>query len=229
MSLFGRYLQHPAVATTGRTALVDDELPLDAGRMAWLANNAVHLAEQNPLRALRQHPGVNGFYAAALPDPAAPSTPFTGIPDADNIRWDLSQKDGGCAIDLGLHYAWPLPSGNLPRLRVSFTAKVEGGFTLGWVLVVAPGSSGPTRATLQRGDSTTSGSWVTQTTDLELNNASLRLVDYSPTNGIGEADPPESGGLRCFRAFLGAYNSSNTNAPGSLAWIRGVSLRFEGR
>lgn len=222
MSVFGRYLEHPAVAATGRTALVDAGLPLDAGRMLWLCNNAVHLAEQNPLRALRQHPGANAFYA-----PAEAGTSFTATPTTSDIRWSVSPKDGGCAIDLGLHYVWPLPSGRLPKVRVSFTTKVEGGYTLGWVFAIAPGTTGPTWATLQTGGTTTSSSWTAQEEALTLTAAELRAVDYAPTNGVDETATGEGGGLRCFRCFLAAYNSSNTNAPGSLAWLRGIALHLE--
>lgn len=222
MSLFGRYLQHPTVATTGRTAVVDAGQPLDAGRMVWLANNAVHLAEQNPLRALRQHPGANAFYAPAEPGPS-----FTATPTTADIRWAVSPKDGAAAIDLGVHYVWQLPSGPLPKVRVSFSTKVEGGYTLGWVFAIAPGTSGPTWATLQTGGTTTSGSWDDQSEELTLTAAELGAVDFTPTNGVDEASTAEGGGLRCFRAFLAAYNSSNTNAPGSLAWLRGIALHIE--
>ena len=54
MSLFQRYVRHRAPGATQDDAIAQRYLPLDAGRMAILANNAQHLAEQNPRRALRQ-------------------------------------------------------------------------------------------------------------------------------------------------------------------------------
>ena len=224
MSIFGRYIQHAAVATTGRTALVDDGLPLGAGRMAILANNCQHLAEQNPLRALRQHPGVLGFWA-----PAVSGTGFTDPPDVEDIRWSLTPKDGCCAIDLGVHHVWELPSGRLPKVKLTFAAKVDGGYTLGWLFAVAAGNLGPLGATLVNngGGVITSSTWTTYEASFELTPTELRMADYTPTNGVDEASTSEAGGLRTFRAFFGAYNSSNTNAGGSLAFVAGLALRLE--
>lgn len=225
MSIFGRYIQHAAVATTGRTALVDDGLPLGAGRMAILANNCQHLAEQNPLRALRQHPGVPaGFWA-----PAVSGTSFTDPPDVEDIRWALTPKDGCCAIDLGTHYVWKLPSGAWPKVRLTFSAKVEGGYTLGWLFAVSAGNLGPLGATLvdNGGATITSSSWNTYEASFSLTDAELRMADYTPTNGVDEASTSEAGGLRTFRAFFGAFNSSNLNGGGSLAFVAGLALRLE--
>lgn len=225
MSTFGRYIQHAAVATTGRTALVDDGLPLGAGRMTILANNCQHLAEQNPLRQLRTHPGVpQGFWAPAVDGPS-----FTDPPDVENISWALTPKDGCCAIDLGLHYAWQLPSGAWPKVTLEFSAKVDGGYTLGWLFAISPGALGPLSATLVNngGGVITSSTWTTYGASLELTDAEMRMANYSPTNGVDEASTAEAGGLRTFRAYFGAFNSSNTNAGGSLAFVAGLSLRLE--
>ena len=224
MSVFSRYIQHAAVATTGRTALVDDGLPLGAGRMAILANNCQHLAEQNPLRVARSHPGVLGFWA-----PAVSGTGFTDPPDVEDIRWALTPKDGCCAIDLGVHHVWPLPSRAWPKVKLTFSAKVDGGYTLGWLFAIAAGNLGPLGATLVNngGATITSSTWTTYEASLELTPAELRMADYTPTNGVDEASTSEAGGLRTFRAFFGGYNSSNTNSGGSLAFVAGLALRLE--
>lgn len=224
MSIFQRYIQHAPVATTGRTALVDDGLPLGAGRMAILANNAMHLAEQNPLRTVRQHPGLLGFYGSS-----SRGTGFTGTPTTNDIRWDLSPKDGGCCIDLGLHYVWTLPSGQLPKVVLRFSAKVDTGHTLGWVFALTAGQAGPLVAALQTGGTLTSSSWTTEDATLYPEASHVRPLDYTPTNGIDEADVDEGGRLRCFRAFLGAYNSSGTGGAGNVASIAGITLGLEAR
>lgn len=219
MSAFGRYLRHRAAGATQDDALVQEYLPLDAGRMTWLANNVQHLAEQNPRRALRQHPGVRDFWA-----PALSGTSFTSAPTVNDIRWATSQKDGAGWIDLGQVYVWPLPDGRLPTLACEFTTQVEGGYSLGWVLAVSPGNRGPLAAVAQPSGVTTSATWSTTEEHVDLGRGHLAAWTYSPTNGIDEADTAEAGDLQVLRAFLGAYCSSNSNTSGARASIVGVSL-----
>lgn len=222
MSLFSRYLRHRAPGATQDDALVQRYLPLDAGRMAILANNAQHLAEQNPRRALRQHPGVRDFYA-----PALDGTSFVDPPTTSQIRWAVSQKDGACCIDLGTFSAWPMPDGRLPRVTCAFTTMVEGAFTLGWVFAVSPGLRGPLAAVAQPSGVTTSATWDAASASVNLDRGSLAPWSCAPTNGIDEASTEEAGDLMAFRAYLGAYCSSNTNSGGSRASIVGVSLYLE--
>lgn len=222
MSLLQRYIRHRAPGSTQDDALVNRYLPLDAGRMVILANNAQHLCEQNPRRALRQHPGVRDFYA-----PAMSGTSFTAAPTVNDIRWATSQKDGACCIDLGTFYVWKLPGGRLPRLTAAFTAAVEGGYSLGWVLGVSPGLRGPLSAVAQAGDVTTSATWTRNDAFIDLTPGCLAPWTMAPTNGIAEPATDETGGLQVFRAFLGAYCSSNSNTSGARASIVGVSLYLE--
>jgi len=224
MSLFSRYLRHRAPGATQDDALVQKYLSLDAGRMAWLANNAQHLAEQNPRRALRQHPGVRGFHA-----PALSGTGFTDPPTVNDIRWAVSQKDGSCCLDLGMFHVWTMPGdpARLPRLTCEFTTQVEGGFTLGWVLAVAPGGAGPLSAVPFANGVTTSATWDATEASVDLQPSHLAPWAYAPTNGVDEVDTEEAGQLVTCRVFLGAYNSSNTDAGGSLASLVAVSLYAE--
>jgi hypothetical protein len=222
MSLFSRYMRHRAPGATQDDALVQRYLPLDAGRMAILANNAQHLAEQNPRRALRQHPGVRDFYA-----PAMSGTSFTDPPSVNDVRWAVSQKDGACCIDLGTFWAWQFPGGRLPRLRCRFTGVVEGGYTLGWVLAVSPGSRGPLSAVAQASGATTSATWTEQEPAIDLARGHLLPWSMAPTNGISEVVTEEAGQLPVCRVFLGAYNSSNSNTAGARASIVGITLTCE--
>lgn len=223
MSLFERYIQHTTAATTGRTALVDTGAPMGAGRMALLTSNALHLCEQNPVRALRQHPGMRDFYASA-----SPGTGFTDPPDVVHIRWNLSPKDGSAVLDLGTFYVWQRPDGRLPRLRLSFWTQIDGGHTLGWVWAVSPGTRGPLSATSSTAAVTTSSTWSEASVVLDLSDRDVGPLVVAPTNGIDEdVDPAEGGRLRVFRSFVGAYNSYGSNTAGHLANLVGLSLRAE--
>jgi len=221
VSLFSRYLRHRAPASTQDDALVQRYLPLDAGRMAWLANNAQHLAEQNPRRALRQHPGVRDFYAPAL------DSSFTDAPTTSQIRWSVTQKDGACCLDLGTFYVWPFPDGRLPRITCEFTTAVEGAYALGWVFAISPGVRGPLSPAAQVSGVTTSATYTAREANVDLARGHVAPWSYAPTNGIDEVSTEEAGQLTAFRAFFGAYNSSNTNSGGSRASIVGVSLYAE--
>jgi hypothetical protein len=221
VSLFQRYLRHRAPGATQDDAVAQRYLSLDAGRMAWLANNAQHLCEQNPRRALRQHPGVRDFYA-----PALDGTGFTDAPTAAEIRWAVSQKDGACCLDLGTFYAWQLPNGRLPKAALKFTTVVEGGYTLGWVFAVSPGTQGPLAAVAQSSGVTTSATWTLTEASVDLA-GQLAPWGYAPTDGISEVTSAEAGQVQVFRAFLGAYCSSNTNSAGSRASVVAVSLHLE--
>jgi hypothetical protein len=225
MSLLSRYMRHRAPGSTQDDALVNRYLPLDAGRMTLLANNAQHLCAQNPRRALRHHPGVRDFYA-----PAGDSA-LVAAPSPSQIRWATSQKDGACTIDLGTFYVWAMPGdpGRLPRVTCEFTVMVEGGFTLGWVFAVSPGTRGPLAAVAYPADVTTSATWTLTEASVDLEAGHVAPWAMAPTNGVDEVVTAEAGQLMVFRAFLGAYNSSNTNAGGSLASIVGVSLYTEPR
>lgn len=222
VSLFSRYLRHRAAGSTQDDAIVNRYLPLDAGRMAILANNAQHLCEQNPRRALRQHPGVRDFYA-----PALTGTSFVDAPTVNDIRWAVSQKDGACCIDLGTFFAWPFPGGRLPRLRCKFTTAVEGGYSLGWVLAVSPGGRGPLSAVAQASGVTTSATWTEREPYVDLARGHLQTLTMAPTNGVSEVSTAEAGQVPTFRAFLGAYNSSNSNTGGARASIVGITLYLE--
>lgn len=219
MSLFSRYVRHRAAGSTQDDALVQRYLPLDAGRMAVFANNAQHLCEQNPVRALRQHPGVLDFYA-----PAVAGTSFTSAPTVNDIRWATSPKDGAACIDLGTFYVWAMPDGRLPRVTCEFTIAVEGGYSLGWVFGISPGTRGPLAAVAQASGVTTSATWTETEAHVDLGAGHLGAQSCAPTSGIDEADSGEAGELRVFRAFLGAYCSSNSNASGARASIVAVSL-----
>lgn len=222
MSTFQRYLRHRVAGSTQDDALVNEYLPLDAGRMLRLANNAQHLLEQNPRRALRQHPGVRDFWA-----PSTRGTGFTGPPSVQDIRWATSQKDGACCIDLGQFHVWPFPDGSLPRITLRFTAAVEGGYSLGWVFAVAPGERGPLSIVASDGDVTTSATWTEYTESIGLGRGHLAPLSYAPTNGVSEVAEGEAGQLLVFRAFLGGYCSSNSNSAGARASVVGLSLYAE--
>ncbi len=226
MSTFGRYIPHPSPGTSGRTALVDANLPLDAGRMLVLGNNAQHLCEQNPRRSLRQHPGVRDFYAAAFD---GSGSPFTTAPEVRNIVWYATQKDGACCIDLGDFHVWRFPSGSYPKVTLKFTTQVEGGHSLGWVFAVSPGQQGPLSALGQASGVTTSATWDGASASVDLDDALLRPLAYTPTNGVDEVAVAEGGSLLTFRAFFGAYCSSNTDASGSRANVVALSLYLEPR
>lgn len=220
MSLFSRYMRHRAPGATQDDALVQRYLPLDAGRMTWLSNNAQHLCEQNPRRALRQHPGVRDFYAPAV------DSAFTAAPTPSQIRWQTSQKDGACCIDLGTFYVWAMPGGrrSLPRVTCEFTVMVEGGYSLGWVFAVSPGTRGPLAAVAHPAAVTTSATWTLTEASVDLEPGHVASWAMAPTNGVDEVVTAEAGGLQVFRAFLGAYNSSNSNTGGARASIVAVSL-----
>jgi hypothetical protein len=219
MSTLRRYLRHPPPGTSGDTALIDATRPMDALRAFWLANNCQFLAEQNPLRALKQHVGIRDFYADSL-------TGITTAPEPRDIRWDLTQKEGACAVDLGLFYAWPLPSGRMPVATLRFTTQVEGGFALGWVFAVSPGTRGPLSSVAIASGATTSATWDDATATVALD-GQLAPWTYLPTNGAGEADEAEGGDLRVFRAYLGAYVSSGVDVSGSRGNIVGITLSLE--
>lgn len=222
MSLLSRYLRHRAAGSTQDDALANEYLPLDAGRMLRLANNAQHLLEQNPRRALRQHPGVRDFWA-----PAVAGTGFTSAPTVQQIRWATSRKDGSCCVDLGTFYVWPFPNGALPRITLEFTTMVEGGYTLGWVFAVSPGERGPLSIVASDGDVTTSATWTERVESIYLARGHLAPLAYGPTNGVDEVSTAEGGQIMVFRAFFGAYCSSNSNTGGSRASVVGLSLYAE--
>lgn len=222
MSAFQRYLRHRVAGSTQDDALANEYLPLDAGRMLRLANNAQHLLEQNPRRALRQHPGVRDFYA-----PAVDGTGFTSAPTVQQIRWATSQKGGACCIDLGQFYVWPFPDGSLPRITLEFTAAVEGGYSLGWVFAVSPGERGPLSIAASDGDVTTSATWAERVESIDLGRGHLAPLLYAATNGVDEVSAAEAGQLMAFRAFFGAYCSSNSDTSGARASVVGLSLYAE--
>lgn len=220
MSLFGRYLAHPTMGTAGE--LFGANEPLGAGRMTMLAANAQHMAEQNPIRVLRQHAGVRDFWASAVP-PA-----FTSAPSARHIRWVGTPKTGECAIDLGVHWVWRLPDGRWPVARLGFTSRVEGGYTLGWVLSVSPGLGGPLTPSVDLAGVTTSASWTEESYTLALDGLrDTRPIAVAPTNGRLLPETWETGSLQVARFFLGAYCSSGVDASGSRASLVGISLTLE--
>jgi len=222
MSLFNRYLRHPPAGSGGLSTAVDSPEALDAGRMTVLAANARHLCEQNPLRALRQHPGFREFYAAS----ARPA--FSDVPDAAAIPWGTSIKSGAAWADLGTHYVWRLPSGRWPRLTLALTVAVDGGNACGVLLALGRGTAGPFdgRAT---GYVTTSATYTPITLSIDLEDADLGDLPVVPMNGILEADVAERGTLRAFRAFFGGYCSSGSNTAGQRANVVGLALYTESR
>lgn len=219
MSTFQRYLRHRPPGATQDDALVQEYLPLDAGRMLRLANNAQHLLEQNPRRALRQHGGVRDFYAAAVD-----GTGFTSAPTVEQIRWSVTRKNGACCIDLGSFYVWPMPDGSLPQIVLEFTLAVEGGHSLGWVFAVSPGARGPLGAVAYAQGVTTSATWTETVARIDLGRGHLSPEHYGPTNGVLEVATAEAGQLNVFRAFFGAYCSSGSDTVGARAHVVGLSL-----
>ena len=222
MSLFSRYLKHPPAGSGGLSTAVDYPEALDAGRMTVLGNNALHLCEQNPIRALRQHAGFREFYAAS------PIPGFVSVPGADAIPWGTTIKNGAAWADLGTHYVWRLPSGRWPRLTLALSFAVDGPNTAGVMLAIAPGTGGPFdgRAT---GAISTSSTFAGVELSIDLEDDDLGDLSVVPTNGILEADVAERGTLKAFRAFFGAYCSSGTNTAGQRANAVGLSLYTESR
>jgi hypothetical protein len=222
MSLFNRYLKHPTAGTGGLSTAVDAPEALDAGRMTVLGNNALHMCEQNPIRALRQHPGFREFYAAS----ATPG--FTGTPEQQDIPWATSIKDGAAWADLGTHFVWRLPSGQWPRISLTLSFAVDGSNSAGVLLALAPGVGGPFDGRAV-GAVTTSSSYGSTTLSIDLEDADLGDLPVVPMNGILEASIAERGTLKAFRAFFGAYCSSGTNTAGQRANAVGLSLYTESR
>lgn len=221
MSLFDRYIEHEPSSASAPTGLPSAPNPLGAGRMTVWASNATRVLEQNQVRVLRQHAGVRGFYAQALP------STLTSAPDPAQIPWTGTVKDGQCAVDLGTHWVWRRPDGRWPRLRFTFTASVEGANVLGWCLAIAPGLGGPLDAVAVLQGTRTSFTWTELGGTIDLDGErDTRPLTVSPTNGI-LLDVAERGEVRAFRAFFGAYNSSGVNAAGSLAYAVGLSLVAE--
>ncbi|HEX4936878.1 MAG TPA: hypothetical protein VFV33_27035 [Gemmatimonadaceae bacterium] len=223
MSLFARYVQHPAPGGGGLSDLPATGNPLGAGRMTIWASNATHLGEQNAVRALRQHPGLREFFAAST-RPGG----LTTAPDVRDIPWSTSQKDGAGCIDLGMHYVWRRPDGRWPKLKLTFAGKIDGANTLGWCLAISPGTAGPWEASASVSGTIASSSWTAASASIELDGArDLRPVVVSPGDGVDEPALAERGRLLVFRAFFGCYCSSGTDAGGQRASVTALSLRLE--
>lgn len=220
MSLFSRYLRHPAPGTTGVNGIVAANNPYDAGRATFLRNNAKHLVEVNYRRTLWTSTGVVDFYRAAQS-----GTSFVNPPSVYDIRWQYTRKTGGCALDLGTHFVWHIPGGRLPRLVVRFQAKVASTYTAGFVLGAAPGQGGPLQARATVGGSYTDTSFTEQELGVNLTDESLAPLDFAGTDGTTVSANDENGRLSIFRAFLGGYCSSNGGSdPASVV---GITLSLE--
>lgn len=221
MSLFQRYLQHPAPGTTGANGLVAANNPWGAGRATLLRNNARHLVEVAIYRGLWNSAGVESVYRAAQA-----GTGFTTPPSVHDIQWQYTRKTGGLALDLGTHYVWRAPaSGRWPRLVVRFQAKVASTYTLGVVLAAAPGQSGPLQARASASDAFTDTSFAEKELALNLTDECLAPLDVAGVDGTDVAATDEHGRLYAFRAFLGGYVSSNSGSdPGAVV---GITLALE--
>jgi len=220
VSLFGRYLRHPAAATTGATGLVAADNPWGAGHSTLLRANAQHLVEASARRALWTSTGVEGFYRAARG-----GTLFTSAPTPTDIDWRYSRKTGGLALFLGTHYAWRSPLHRWPRLAVRFQAKVAATYTLGVVLGVAPGVRGPLESVAHLGATYTGTSFAEQEIAFNLSDACFESAAWSPQNGVDAAPVDEWGDLQTFSVYLGGYCSSDSGSD--TASVVGITLATE--
>lgn len=220
MSLFARYLRHPAPGTTGANGLVAADNPYDAGRATMLRNNTKHLVEVNYRRALWTSTGVEGFYRASLL-----GTSFVDPPSVHHIQWQYKGKTGGLALDLGTHFVWRTPSGRLPRLVVRFQVKVATTYTAGVVLAASPGQAGPLEARASVSDAYTDTTFTEKELAMNLSDDALAPLDFGGADGTDVSATDEHGVLRVCRVFLGGYCSSN--GSGDPASVVGITLSLE--
>jgi hypothetical protein len=218
MSLFGRYLLHPAAATTGPTGLVAADNPLGAGRVTLLRNNAQHLNEVNPRRALWTSTGVESFYRAAIGG-------ITTAPTPTLIDWRYTRKTGGLGLYLGKHYAWRSVLHRWPRLALRCALKVASGYTAGLCLCVSPGEQSPLDARVYASATYTHTSFTEIELAMNLSDDAFARVAYSPANGVDAAAVDEQGDLHAFSVYLGGYCSSNSGSD--TASVVGVTLGLE--
>lgn len=218
MSLFGRYLLHPAAATTGPTGLVAANNPMGSGRNTLLRNNAQHLAEVNPTRQLWTSTGVEGFYRQAIGG-------ITTAPTPTLIDWRYTRKTGGLGLYLGRHYAWQSVLYRWPRLALRCALKVASGYTAGLCLCVSPGDRSPLDARVYQGATYTHTSFTEIELALNLSDDAFAHTSYSPVNGTDAAAVDEQGALYAFSVYLGGYCSSNSGSD--TASVVGVTLGLE--
>lgn len=220
MSLFGRYLRHPASGTTGATGLVASDNPWGAARSTILRANAQHLIEASARRALWTSTGVEGFYRAAWGGPS-----FTSAPTPTDLDWRHTRKTGGLALFLGTHFAWRSNLGRWPRLAVRFQAKVAATYTLGVVLVVAPGTRGPLEGAAHLGAVYTDTTYTEQEIAFDLGDGCAERTPWTPQNGVDAASLDEYGDLYVYSVYLGGYCSSGSG--GDPASVVGITLATE--
>lgn len=229
MSLFGRFRRHPPSTSS---AWSEAQEPLDAGRWTILRANAAHLAQQNPYRQLAAHHGFRGIYR-----PSTLGTSFTDPSLLAHIPRDYGRKTGGCFVDFGVQWFHRIP---LPDSASSTTApygtvylrarwKVDGSHTLGCVLAISPGLSGPeaamTIASAQ--DTTTSGTWADLDLVLPITTSLVRSESVSPAAGEdGLLGENQRGQLALGHLWFGAYNSGNNSGAGHLGQIVNLTVRY---
>lgn len=220
MTIWSRYIRHPAPGTTGPTGLVASDNPMGSGRNTLLLNNIRHLNSVNAIRALWTSPGVEGFYRAA-----GGGTGYTSAPSPQMIDWRYTRKTGGCSLYLGRHYAWKDPRGRWPRVSCRFAVKVASTYTAGLVLVIVRGDGSVMGATEYSGAAYTDTSFTEHELYVDLTDASTARVAYTPANGTSAAAIDENGELLEFSTYLGGYCSSN--GSGDPASVVGVTLTLE--
>lgn len=198
--------------------------PLGGGRVQLAAHNALLVAQRNTFRPLAQHPGWRDFYQpAAVPALAPPVSATAPVPG--DVQWSLGPKSGGVTFCSGPHYAWPDPQGFWPKVRFTWRWAVEGGHTAGAVVVVAPEGRSVTDSGNGVNQATTTSATFSQVTlDVPLSVALVRPTLHEPVPGAS-TDPPEDRiHLYELRVYVGAFNSSNTDASGSRASLLGLSV-----
>lgn len=225
MTDLDRYIRHPASTSTGATSWLYKERPFGAGRhQTILCNNALRLVRANSVRPLCTHNGVRGLWRAALGG-------TTNDPNLWDIDWTLTPKQGGCALDLGVHWVWRYGAGDTryPTLICRVRGAVEdAGDTLGVFVGVAPGERFLAPDDLYDHWHHTGDTLYTEKTlVIPLGETSVASKRIRLVGGTSTADPEEVAELLVFRVFLGAYNSAGTNTLGRLANLLGISLFLE--
>jgi len=216
-----RYILHPPFDAADAQFRADE--PLGAGRVQLHAHNAKLLAARNTLRPLAQHPGWRDFWKPAT-DPTQAAPVALRLPRPGDIQWFLGRKSGGVTFCTGPHYVVRLPDGRWPTVRFAWRWAVEGGYTAGAVAAVTREGASVVMALASSGKTTTSSTFADESIDIPLSDGLVTPTPLSPVGGSSTSEPDETVEVALFRAWFGAYNSSNTDAAGSRASIVVLSV-----
>lgn len=205
-----------SISTLGRVIRVSADRvtadqPLGAGLAQILASNAVHLARENGLRTLAEHPGsATDAWRNLL---------VAG--DVNAFPWDFSAGDGTVILCTGPRLVrFYGETVRAPRFEARWRWKAPSGYTAGAILLVTPGLAQPDTARHPYvTTTTTSTSLVDASLTLTLD-AGLRQTRERQVYPAAAAD--ETGTVHEACAFLGWWCTSNQGSDPVV--IRGASI-----